>query len=103
VVVLLSPATVGGVELEVPEEVTGLLEVRSYGHNLMDDVFHTDNTVSACDVTTSTGTIERECRIETYYQIKNQASKNKTGYATAPSLHCNYNTCELSACELSSN
>jgi hypothetical protein len=40
-------STVRGVELERPEEVGGLLEVRADGEDLVDQVFHTDDAVLA--------------------------------------------------------
>jgi len=47
VVILLSPATVGRVELEVPKKVARLLEMWSGSDDLMDHVLHADDTVSA--------------------------------------------------------
>jgi len=43
VVVLLAPAAIGCVELEIPEEVSCLLEVRTDREYLMDQVFHADD------------------------------------------------------------
>ena len=42
---LLSEALLGGVELEWPEEVVGLLEVGSEGGDLVDEVLNASNTV----------------------------------------------------------
>ncbi len=47
VVGLLSPASIWSVELEVPQEVVGVLEVRSDCVQLVDQVLHTDDTVLA--------------------------------------------------------
>ena len=44
-IALLAPATVGRVELEVPEEVVGLFEVGTHSVDLMDQVFHADDAV----------------------------------------------------------
>lgn len=37
------------VEFEVPQEVVGLLEGGSDGEDLMDEVFHADDAVLACN------------------------------------------------------
>merc|ERR1719220_1632994 len=47
VVVLLPPPAVGRVELEVPEEVVGLLEGGPHGEDLVDEVLHADDVVLA--------------------------------------------------------
>jgi hypothetical protein len=46
-VVLLAPATVWRVELEVPQEVCCLLEVGANSVDLMNQVLHTDDAVFA--------------------------------------------------------
>merc|ERR1719220_1355296 len=43
VVVLLPPPAVGRVELEVPQEVVGLLEGGPHGEDLVDEILHTDD------------------------------------------------------------
>lgn len=43
VVVLLSPTAVWCVQLEVPQEVIGLLEMRSNGDDLVDQILHTND------------------------------------------------------------
>ena len=48
VVVLSSPAAVGRVELEGPEEVGGLLEAGSDREDLVDQVLHADDVALAC-------------------------------------------------------
>lgn len=47
VVVLSSPSAVGGVKLEGPQEVRGLLEVGSDCEDFVDQVFHADNVALA--------------------------------------------------------
>lgn len=49
VVELLAETASGGVELEGPEEVRGLLEVRTHGVDLMNEVFNREDTVLAED------------------------------------------------------
>ena len=46
VVVLLLPASKGVRELKWPQEVTGLLEVWSYGDDLMDKILNTNDVVT---------------------------------------------------------
>lgn len=49
VVELLAEATGGGVELEGPEEVSSLLEVRTHGVDFVNEIFHREDTVLAED------------------------------------------------------
>ena len=47
VVDFLPPSSGGSVQLEGPKEVTGVLEIGSNGHDLVDQVLDTDQTVLA--------------------------------------------------------
>ena len=53
VVVLLAPATQGCVQLERPQEVVALLEVRPDCVDLVDQVLHADDSTFACNTATS--------------------------------------------------
>lgn len=44
---LLAPSTAWVVQLEVPQEVVGVLELRADGLNLVDEILHTDDAVLA--------------------------------------------------------
>lgn len=52
---LLPPSTVGCVQLEMPEELIGLLEVRSTCVQLMYQILHTDDVVFTCNKDTQLG------------------------------------------------